>query len=206
MKLDKENIKYMIIGRSIYLKPITKIELSDEYLSWLNDTTINKFLEVSKCPPTDINGLADYVNAVRSKKMCEVFAIYDKNIQKHVGNIAITKNDVSSGTAVQGCIIGDEFSRKRGVGAEASILINEFMFSQPHIHRIQERVQPQNIDACRVLISMGFKHEGTLRKASKNKHGELWDINIYGILIEEWRKMHDKFSFILESYNIKPID
>jgi len=206
MKLDKENIRYMIIGRSIYLKPITKIELSDEYLSWLNDPILNKFLEVSKCPPTDINGLADYVNAVRSKRMCEVFAIYDKKIQKHVGNIAITTNDVSSGTAVQGCIVGDEFSRKRGVGAEASILINEFMFSQSHIHRIQEGAISQNIDACRVLISMGFKHEGTLRKAAINKHGELCDINIYGILIEEWRKMHDKFSFILDSYNIKPIE
>ncbi|MDA8872175.1 GNAT family N-acetyltransferase [Candidatus Thioglobus sp.] len=206
MKLDKENIRYMIMGRSIYLKPITKIELSDEYLSWLNDTTLNQFLDVSKSPPKNINELADYVNAVRCNSLCDVFAIYDKKIQKHVGNIAITHNDVSTGTATHGCMIGDEFSRKRGVGAEASILINEFMFSQSHIHRIQEGAISKNIDACRVLISMGFKHEGTLRKAAISKHGELWDINKYGILIEEWRKMRDKFSFILDSFSIKPIE
>ena len=40
------NWNYIIKGKSIIIKPITLSEISDKYVSWLNDKELNEFLEI----------------------------------------------------------------------------------------------------------------------------------------------------------------
>jgi RimJ/RimL family protein N-acetyltransferase len=201
-----QNLNSVIYGRMIYLAPITVNELSNSYLSWLNNPKINRFLEVSKNPPVNVNELVEYINNVRLNPLCEVFAIFDIRRNVHVGNIALTHNNIETGVATHGTLVGDELARKMGTGAEASILLNEFIFNYSHVNKIQEGFIAGNIDAKRVLTSMGFSYKKVLHDASQLADGSYQDIYIYEILRHEWEKFKEKMTPLLDFYNVVNMD
>ncbi len=203
MDLVSKNINCIIRGRLLYLAPITINELSNVYLSWLNNPKLNKFLNISKNPPKNIDELINYINGVRSNALCEVFAVFDLKSKKHIGNIALTHNNTETGVATHGTLIGDKVAKKMGAGAEASILLNEFIFGFNHVNKIQESALSGNVDAMRSLVSTGFKLEGVLREAYKLADSSYQDIHIYGILRHEWGHIRKKLALVLDSYSVE---
>src|SRR5687767_4883923 len=53
------------------------------------------------------------------------------------------------------------------------------------IRRLEAEVNPGNEASNRLLQSLGFTHEGLLRKRWVAK-GAAYDVNVYGLLAEEW--------------------
>jgi RimJ/RimL family protein N-acetyltransferase len=58
------------------------------------------------------------------------------------------------------------------------------------LRRIEAEVDPANVASNRLLASTGFVLEGTLRKRRVAK-GVACDSNIYGYLIDDWRRSAD---------------
>jgi [ribosomal protein S5]-alanine N-acetyltransferase len=79
----------------------------------------------------------------------------------------------------------DPGERGKGYTREAAKLIVDFLFTTKNIERIEAVTDVDNVASQRVLESVGFKREGTLRKRSFTK-GEYRDEYIYSILSEEW--------------------
>lgn len=84
-----------------------------------------------------------------------------------------------------GALIGDEL-RGRGVGREAERLTLEKAFGEFGAHRVYGRIPAFNEPAKRVVRSLGWRHEGTMRGHIR-RHGELHDCEIWGVLAEEFR-------------------
>ena len=84
-----------------------------------------------------------------------------------------------------GALIGDDV-RGRGVGREAERLTIEKAFDEFGAHRVYGRIPAFNEAAKRVVRSLGWRHEGTLR-AHIRRGGELLDCEIWGVLPDEFR-------------------
>jgi RimJ/RimL family protein N-acetyltransferase len=84
-----------------------------------------------------------------------------------------------------GALIGDEV-RGRGIGREAERLTIEKAFEEFGAHRVYGRIPAFNEPAKRVVSSLGWRHEGTMRSHIR-RGGELHDCEIWGVLPDEFR-------------------
>ncbi len=203
-KILPPNIDLVIEGKTLLLVPFSINEMNKQYLRWLNDPQINEFLEIRHKRQT-MKDIFDYVNGLRSGKKSEIFAIFTKGKRIHIGNIAITEDDkYYQGNLSYGILIGDTNAQKLGFGAEASVLMIDFLFRNPKIRRLQEGVIAKNTRSWQTLELLGFKKEGILRKHSVLASSEISDLYLYGMLRDEWVKNRPRFDFILRNSKIIP--
>lgn len=84
-----------------------------------------------------------------------------------------------------GCMIGDDV-RGKGVGRRAEALTIAKAFDQFGAHRVYGRIPAFNEAAKRVVTSLGWTYEGTLR-SHVARDGELFDLEVWGVLPDEFR-------------------
>ena len=196
IELIKPNINTKLISKRVSIIPVTKDFVTDKYVNWLNDKETNMFLEVRWKKQTK-ETIVNYINSIRKKKYCEVFAILDKN-QKHIGNVAITDCQINTNkSAVYGLVIGDKVARSFGLGFDVSIMIIDYLFSINGINRIQESCFASNNAAHKLLERLGFVQEGVLRSKALLQNGKFDDSYVYGILKNEWLLKRPNFDFII---------
>ncbi|QQZ58526.1 GNAT family N-acetyltransferase [Paenibacillus sonchi] len=76
----------------------------------------------------------------------------------------------------------------KGLASEAVSRVVRFLFQEVEVNRIQAEVMPANDVSKRVLLKNGFKYEGTLRQATLWSGKGIVDVEIYGLLQEEYKK------------------
>jgi RimJ/RimL family protein N-acetyltransferase len=84
-----------------------------------------------------------------------------------------------------GALIGDDV-RGKGVGRRAEALTITKAFDEFGAHRVYGRIPAYNEAAKRVVASLGWKHEGTMRSHLR-RGSELSDCEVWGVLPEEFR-------------------
>jgi RimJ/RimL family protein N-acetyltransferase len=77
--------------------------------------------------------------------------------------------------------------RGKGYGAEAAMIMVDYLFLTKDIVRIQAHTNVGNKASQRVLEKAGFKREGILRKSTFVR-GVWADSYLYSILREEWKE------------------
>lgn len=84
-----------------------------------------------------------------------------------------------------GALIGDDV-RGKGVGRRAEALTIAKAFDEFGAHRIYGRIPAYNDAAKRVVTSLGWRHEGTMRRHLR-RDGGLADCEVWGVLPDEFR-------------------
>jgi RimJ/RimL family protein N-acetyltransferase len=200
--LNKPNYNVKIESRSVIIKPITDFEVNENYISWLNNEDINEYLEVRHKSQTK-DSVIEYINTLRKSEGLEMFAIFNNKTMSHIGNLTITSfNKNNSGVVDFGLMIGDSFSRERGVGGECHVAFLEFIFSLSRVTRINANVASENKSALRTLKSVGYIEEGIRRKCFPLRSGKNCDIVYFGILRDEWEERKKKLQLFLNSIKI----
>jgi [ribosomal protein S5]-alanine N-acetyltransferase len=84
-----------------------------------------------------------------------------------------------------GALIGDDV-RGKGVGRRAEALTIAKAFDEFGAHRVYGRIPADNEAAKRVVSSLGWRLEGTMR-GHLRRDGELADCEVWGVLPGEFR-------------------
>jgi RimJ/RimL family protein N-acetyltransferase len=84
-----------------------------------------------------------------------------------------------------GALIGDDV-RGVGVGRRAEALTIVRAFDEFGAHKVYGRIPAHNEAAKRVVTSLGWRQEGTMR-AHLRRDGELADCEVWGVLPDEFR-------------------
>jgi ribosomal-protein-alanine N-acetyltransferase len=78
--------------------------------------------------------------------------------------------------------------RNKGYGTETIQILADYLFLTREIVRIQAVVHTENLASQQALEKVGFKKEGTLRKALWDARGKWADGFMYSYLREEWKE------------------
>ena len=184
-KLQNPNYLESIYGRTLFLQSISSDEISHTYLSWLNDENITRYLDFRNKKQSRAS-IISYVNSLRQKDECDLFAIFTKKSQTHIGNISIFESNRDLNYVGIGIMVGDYRSRELGLGAEALGIIIEYLFNNRYYARIEASSLRANRRSQKTLRSLGFVKEGELRRAAKLPNGEISYENVFGLLRTEW--------------------
>ncbi|MEP7147127.1 MAG: GNAT family protein [bacterium] len=173
-------------GNNIYISPLSKSDISDKYINWLNDKEVCKDNSHATFPNTKEKTLS-YIESLQGSKDEIAFAIKWKKNNKHIGNIAIKKIDRINRSAELAIIIGDKNYWNKGIGSDAYRLLIDYGFNTLNLNRISSGQTVSNTGMIRVCEKMGMKKEGTLREVLF-KDGEYINAVIYSIILKDYRK------------------
>ena len=139
-----------------YLRKISIDDCDKNYLSWMNDPEINKYLE-SRFMTHTIDSLKDFVTSMNNSENNVLFAIIDKESDNHIGNIKLGNIHPIHKYADIGLIIGDKNYWGRGIATYAIKLVSEFAFDELNLRKVFAGVYENNIGSIRAFEKCGFK-------------------------------------------------
>lgn len=188
-----ENSHAMFLrGKSIYLRPIQKDDLSKLYI-WMNDYEgVLRFL-TTRYPNFLEDEEAWYENIRKNKKSDVVFAIVKSDTHEIIGVMGLHHIDHINGTATTGSFIGDECNRSKGYATEAKMLVLRYAFNTLNLRKICSHVFATNPRSMRALEKSGYVQEGIL-KEHKFIDGSYVDEHVFAVFRDSFAPLWQKFA------------
>jgi ribosomal-protein-alanine N-acetyltransferase len=82
-------------------------------------------------------------------------------------------------------IVGDRDARGKGYGRQAVELLTDHLFRTTSVERVAATSDVDNAASCRLVEGLGFRREGTLRRAFYH-HARWHDVHVFGITRADW--------------------
>jgi RimJ/RimL family protein N-acetyltransferase len=101
-----------------------------------------------------------------------------------VGDIAIGLDHHGSIATIGYTLRAD--AQGKGIAREAVRAVVDRLFRGLGVHRVQADTAPENVRSVRLLLDLGFTHEGTSRDSYWGK-GRWWDSAFFGLLATDPR-------------------
>jgi RimJ/RimL family protein N-acetyltransferase len=162
-----------ITGSQYTLKPMTENSITKEYIDWLNNPKVNKFLEVRHVMQ-NYRTVSEYINSFYQEEEKYFFGIYD--MDKLIGTTNLTNVDRSNHSAEIGLVIGDMDYWGKSASTEAFNLVLNFAFNTLNMKRVTGGCYDTNIGIIFTFKMIGFVREN-VRNIYNNKPAHQWAIN-----------------------------
>lgn len=181
-----------LTGRSVYLRPLERSDLGADYLSWLNDPEVNRFIEAGRFPQNQAS-LERFFDGLVGSTTDVIFAIATKADDQHIGNIKLGRIHWIHRTGELGLMIGEKSAWGKGHGYDATDLLLAYAFRSLNLQKVTLGVHATNTAAVKVYEKAGFVIEGRHRRQSF-VDGQYLDGLSMGILREDWERKQESKS------------
>ena len=172
-------------GERISLRPLDLTDATDEYVRWLNDADVTRYLETGKYPATR-RSVREYIRSFQGSRTDLAFAIVDRATGRHIGNVTLNHIDPIHRTADTGIMIGCKQFWGRGIAYEAWSLLLGYAFDRLNLRKIIAGAVADNHASIRTLQKLGFQIEGVFRE-EKWVEGRYVDTVRLGLFREQFR-------------------
>jgi RimJ/RimL family protein N-acetyltransferase len=164
----------------IALFPLLPEHASGDYVAWLNNPAINRYLE-TRFDTHDVESVRDYIAGCNDQPGTLLLGIARQPDGRHVGNIKleITRGH---GLAEVGILIGDVDVHGKGIGSEAIRLVAGIARDELGLRKLSAGCYASNRGSERAFVKAGFAVEGR-RPAHFLLDGEPEDLTLMGLLL-----------------------
>lgn len=157
---DKE--KLLLQGEHLLLRPLCSADVTEKYVSWLNDLEVNQFLE-SRFTIQTMGSVREYVEKIFQSSQAILFGMFLENGSCHIGNIKCEVNWYHKRGDV-GFMIGDKEAWGKGYATEAIRLVVDYLFNTVGLHKITAGAYEQNTGSLKAMKKCGFFEEARLKQ------------------------------------------
>lgn len=134
--------------------------LSQEYVDWLNDAEVYKYLESGG--DYTLGKLQEYIQDVIQKDIF-FWGIHIQNTGQHIGNIKIDPINQRHGLGEYGILMGEKSEWGKGYAKESSLKVIDFCFNDLNIRKLTLGVVADNISAVHLYKKIEFIEEGIFK-------------------------------------------
>ena len=150
-----------IEGNIVQLRSFVESDISDTYISWLNDKEVVRYSNQRFLNHT-VESSRNYLKSFLDSNNIYM-AIEDKKTKELYGSITAYIQP-NHGVADIGLMIGNKNSWGRGIGSEAWALMMEFLFSQCNVRKITGGTLKVNTGMVSIMKKNMMTHEATRKK------------------------------------------
>ncbi|HCM42756.1 MAG TPA: hypothetical protein DIS66_05555 [Candidatus Omnitrophica bacterium] len=136
-------------SEKVVLSAVVLADLNKQYLDWLNDPRVNRFMAKQKY---DFDDLSDYFQSVKASKSNSFLAARTGSC--HIGNVLIEKK---GSTGILGVMIGDARRHGKGWGSQVVRAACRYGFSKLKLQRMELGTLAGNNSALRCFTRCGFR-------------------------------------------------
>lgn len=134
--------------------------VSDDYVAWLNDPEVNRFLE-SRFQVQTLEGVREFVARQLADPRSLFLGIRSVELGRHVGNVKISPIVREHGLGEIGIMIGDRDAWGRGVATEALRVIAAIARHELGLRKLTAGCYESNGGSTRAFLKAGFHIEAT---------------------------------------------
>ena len=128
---------------------------SDEYVGWLNDPAVNRYLE-SRFATQDLDGVRAFVAAMLADPKALFLGIRSVALNRHVGNIKLGPIDRNHGLGEVGILIGNRSAWGRGIASAAIARLADIAKYELGLRKITAGCYASNAGSTRAFEKAGF--------------------------------------------------
>ena len=160
------------------LLDLSEDNFSKRYSDWLNDESINGFLESKYTNHTQAS-CKEYIIDSNKKKNIILKGIFLLNTGIHIGNIRLER-DFNHDRAIIGFMLGEKDYWGKGYMSEALDLFLKYILNNTDIKKIEAGCYESNIGSLRTMQKVGFIVEGFRRESVlyKDRREGLYQLGI----------------------------
>ena len=169
----------MLQSSRLLLRALVFSDLNVNYLGWLNDPLVNRYLE-TRFLPQSIESLQAYWQAHRDDPTSPWFAICLVDDGSHIGNIKLGPIQWLHRRADLSLFIGDRSCWGKGYASEAIALVRDWAFCELDLQKLNSGICSGNIASRRAFEKCGFELEGVLRNevVSAGQRQDVWRLGL----------------------------
>ncbi|MFC3031837.1 GNAT family N-acetyltransferase [Pseudoalteromonas fenneropenaei] len=135
-----------------YLRPLTKNDASQEYLSWFTDPIVKCNIKSSHQTLAELRA---FLESKCNASNILFLGIFTKD-NRHIGNIKFEPVDEIKQHTVMGILIGEASWRGQGVAGEVIPAACEWLRANRKIKTVGLGVEPHNLPAIKAYQHIGF--------------------------------------------------
>ncbi|MBI3021855.1 MAG: GNAT family N-acetyltransferase [Candidatus Omnitrophica bacterium] len=177
----------LLVGSRLCLRPLTEADVTKEYLGWLNDSEVTRFLEVGRQRSTH-QTVRRYLTRFHGSRTDFIFAMIDRKTGRHIGNVTVNRIHRVDCTADTGLMIGRKDLWGKGYAYEAWSLVLAHAFRDLGLRKVVATVVVDNVRSLRALKKLGFHVEGVLRQ-ERFVNGTYKDVVRLGLFSHEFEPL-----------------
>ncbi len=147
----------ILYGQNIYLRLLSTDDISDAYVSWMNDYEVVKYTESRFCPQSKETIRQFVINVSDANNF--LFGIFSKQSDIHIGNIKLGSINWIHRYGDIGIIIGDKQYWGQGIATETIALIVDYAFNQLNLHKLIAGAYEYNVGSIKAFKKNGFNEE-----------------------------------------------
>ena len=160
---------------------MTPERVTDDYVSWLNSSEINQYLE-SRFVVHTVESTRTFVSAMMASCDCLFLGVHSNVLDRHVGNIKLGPIDRHHRIAEIGILIGDRCAWGRGVATYAINMISDIAKSHLNLRKLTAGCYATNQGSLGAFKKAGFVVEG-IRPSQLLLNDEPEDLVLMGRLL-----------------------
>jgi len=145
----------MLTGNQVYLRPLSLDDVTDYYITWMNDYEVTKYTE-ARFETHTRSSIEDFVN-IANNDTTYTFAIIAKDRNIHIGNIKLSGVNKNHKYGDVGLIIGRKEYYGRGIATECIRLVTEFAFKQLGLHKVWCGIYAPNTGSIKAFQKAGWE-------------------------------------------------
>lgn len=171
-----------IAGPRIRLVPLDKDAHLENYVRWLNDPEVTRYL--LRYLPLSRLEEEKFFERVAEDDASIIWAIQDEH-NRHIGGTGLHNINWKERSAVSGIVIGEKDAWGQGYGTEVMQVRTKYAFEELGLHRIESECFAENKASARCLEKAGYQREGVARKKYW-REGRWHDAILWAILDEDY--------------------
>ena len=160
-------------GNGVTLRPVTTADCNDAYVKWLNDSSVNQFLETRFVEQT-LTSIKAFVSSCTTDPSTYLFAIIENATDRHIGNIKLGPINHFHDFTHLSYFIGEKSTWGKGYATEAIALASHFAFHTLKLNSIRAGAYETNIGSIKALQKCGYTLMGRFPSSLKC-HGQYQD-------------------------------
>ena len=149
----------------LILRCLDPVEVNDEYVGWLNDPAVNRYME-ARFARQDLAGVRQFVrdaNASASELLLGIFLKSVPAAAAHIGNIKVGPISAPHRRADIGLLIGAAAHRGKGYAAEAIGAATRHAREGLGLIKLTAGLYAANVACHRAFLRAGYVEEARLK-------------------------------------------
>jgi ribosomal-protein-alanine N-acetyltransferase len=146
----------------IYLDILSEKKCSENYVSWMNDSDITRFLE-SRWKYQSDESVKQYIQYMNDSPNNFLFGIFIKETEQHIGNIKIGSIDWVHRFGDVGLLIGERSFWGKGYATIAIEHVAEIAFTVLNLNKLWAGIYEGNEGSYKAFLKVGWNDAGLLK-------------------------------------------
>jgi len=156
----------MIKKNEIYIRILSKDDVTERYLSWFKDDLVTRFLDSKNLSKDEV---LSYLKHGHESGSYYIYAICLKSSNLHIGNIKVGPIRRKDGISDLVTVIGDKDYWGKSVARNAIKHAVDLGFDVAGIRKFSASINSLNTSSVKAYLGGGFKIDATIKNYFYNK-------------------------------------